>query len=221
MPASRGWRCSRATRSLIAFGLAVIVIYLVLAAQFESFRDPFIIMMSVPLSIFGAHACRSTSGSATLNIYTQVGLITLIGLITKHGILMVEFANQQREEHGLRRREAIIAAAKVRLRPILMTTAAMVLGVVPLIIAERRRRRGALLDGPGDRRRHVDRHALHAVRGADVLHPHRPRPALRGADGDGGRRGGRAQAGAGRGVGLGSTLSVIPGGAKRREGIQG
>src|SRR5690606_9883564 len=74
-------------------------------------------------------------GLGTLNIYTQVGLITLIGLITKHGILLVEFANQQRHEHGLSRREAIVASAKVRLRPILMTTAAMALGVVPLITA--------------------------------------------------------------------------------------
>ena len=120
---------------LIAFGLAVIVIYLVLAAQFESFRDPLIIMMSVPLSIFGAIVPLNL-GLGTLNIYTQVGLITLIGLITKHGILLVEFANQQREQHGLNRREAIVASAKVRLRPILMTTAAMALGVVPLIIAE-------------------------------------------------------------------------------------
>ncbi|MEP4255699.1 MAG: efflux RND transporter permease subunit, partial [Nitratireductor sp.] len=120
---------------LLAFGLALIVIYLVLAAQFESFRDPFIIMMSVPLSIFGAIVPLNL-GLGTLNIYTQVGLITLIGLITKHGILLVEFANQQRHEHGLDRFEAIIASAKVRLRPILMTTAAMALGVVPLITAQ-------------------------------------------------------------------------------------
>ena len=119
---------------LIAFALAVIVIYLVLAAQFESFRDPFIILMTVPLSIFGA-LLPLNLGLATLNIYTQVGLITLIGLITKHGILLVEFANQQRHEHGLNRFEAIVASAKVRLRPILMTTAAMALGVVPLILA--------------------------------------------------------------------------------------
>ncbi|WP_137930736.1 efflux RND transporter permease subunit [Mesorhizobium comanense] len=117
---------------LIAFAAAVVVIYLVLAAQFESFRDPLIIMMAVPLSIFGAIVPLNI-GLGTLNIYTQVGLITLIGLITKHGILLVEFANQQREAHGMRRRDAIIASAKVRLRPILMTTAAMALGVVPLI----------------------------------------------------------------------------------------
>ncbi|BCG92556.1 efflux RND transporter permease subunit [Mesorhizobium sp. 131-2-1] len=117
---------------LIAFVAAVFVIYLVLAAQFESFRDPLIIMMAVPLSIFGAIVPLNI-GLGTLNIYTQVGLITLIGLITKHGILLVEFANQQRELHGMRRRDAIVASAKVRLRPILMTTAAMALGVVPLI----------------------------------------------------------------------------------------
>ncbi|MBX8783048.1 MMPL family transporter [Ochrobactrum sp. GRS2] len=119
---------------LIAFSLAVVVIYLVLAAQFESFRDPFIIMMTVPLSIFGAIVPLNL-GLGTLNIYTQVGLITLVGLITKHGILMVEFANQQRHEHGLSRHDAIIASAKTRLRPILMTTAAMALGVVPLMMA--------------------------------------------------------------------------------------
>jgi multidrug efflux pump len=120
---------------LIAFALALLVIYLVLAAQFESFRDPVIILMSVPLSIFGAILPLNV-GLGTLNIYTQVGLITLIGLISKHGILLVEFANQQRAEHGLSRRAAIVAAAKIRLRPILMTTAAMALAVVPLIIAQ-------------------------------------------------------------------------------------
>ncbi|MCB1362573.1 MAG: efflux RND transporter permease subunit [Rhodobacteraceae bacterium] len=118
----------------IAFALALTVIYLVLAAQFESFRDPFVIMMTVPLSMFGAMVPLYL-GLSTLNIYTQVGLITLIGLITKHGILMVEFANQQRHDHGMDRVEAITAAAKTRLRPILMTTAAMGLGVVPLILA--------------------------------------------------------------------------------------
>ncbi|MBD1546161.1 efflux RND transporter permease subunit [Roseibium aggregatum] len=120
---------------LIAFALAVIVIYLVLAAQFESFRDPFIIMMTVPLSIFGALVPLNL-GLGTLNIYTQVGLITLVGLITKHGILMVEFANAQREQRGMSKREAIVEAARERLRPILMTTGAMVLGVLPLVIAE-------------------------------------------------------------------------------------
>jgi multidrug efflux pump len=118
----------------LAFGLAIIVIYLVLAAQFESFRDPFIIMMSVPLSMFGAMIFLNL-GLATLNIYTEVGLITLVGLITKHGILMVEFANDLKEKRGVGRREAIEEAARVRLRPILMTTAAMVLGVAPLLYA--------------------------------------------------------------------------------------
>jgi len=118
----------------LAFVLALIVIYLVLAAQFESFRDPFIIMMSVPLSMFGAIAFLNV-GLATLNIYTQVGLITLVGLITKHGILMVEFANELKAKQGLNRRQAIEQAARVRLRPILMTTAAMVLGVAPLLYA--------------------------------------------------------------------------------------
>ncbi len=120
---------------LIAFAMAIVVIYLVLAAQFESFRDPFIIMMSVPLSIFGALVPLNL-GLGTLNIYTQVGLITLVGLITKHGILMVEFANAQRELHGMSKSEAIVEAARERLRPILMTTAAMVLGVLPLVVAE-------------------------------------------------------------------------------------
>jgi multidrug efflux pump len=116
-----------------AFVLAVVVIYLVLAAQFESFREPLIIMMAVPLSIFGA-MIPLYLGFGTLNIYTQVGLITLVGLITKHGILMVQFA-KQRLEAGVSPRAAIEEAARVRLRPILMTTAAMVLGVLPLVIA--------------------------------------------------------------------------------------
>jgi multidrug efflux pump len=119
---------------LVAFLLAVVVIYLVLAAQFESFRDPLVIMMAVPLSIFGAIVPLNL-GLGTLNIYTQVGMVTLIGLITKHGILIVEFANQLQQEKGLDLRQAVTAAARIRLRPILMTTAAMSLGVVPLIIA--------------------------------------------------------------------------------------
>jgi multidrug efflux pump len=118
---------------LIAFSLAIVVIYLLLAAQFESFRDPFIILMSVPLSIFGA-ILPLNLGLGTLNIYTQVGLITLIGIITKHGILLVEFANQKRDE-GMSIREAIVYSATVRLRPILMTTAALALAVIPLMIA--------------------------------------------------------------------------------------
>ncbi len=119
---------------LATFGLAVIVIFLVLAAQYESWRDPIIIMLAVPLSIAGAMLFLFL-GYATLNIYTQVGLITLVGLITKHGILMVEFANKTRDERGCSTREAIAHAAGVRLRPILMTTAAMVFGVLPLLVA--------------------------------------------------------------------------------------
>ncbi len=115
------------------FILAIVVIFLVLAAQYESFRDPFIIMMSVPLSICGAMVFLFL-GAATLNIYTEVGLITLVGLITKHGILIVEFANKMQEQ-GFTPREAVEHAAGVRLRPILMTTAAMVLGVLPLLLA--------------------------------------------------------------------------------------
>ena len=116
------------------FSLALIVIFLVLAAQYESWRDPLIIMMAVPLSLAGAMVFLFL-GYATLNIYTQVGLITLVGLITKHGILMVDFANGLQEQ-GYSIREAIEHAAGVRLRPILMTTAAMVLGVLPLVLAK-------------------------------------------------------------------------------------
>jgi multidrug efflux pump len=118
----------------ITFVFALIVIFLVLAAQFESLRDPFVILISVPLSIFGA-LLPLFFGVATLNIYTQVGLVTLIGLISKHGILMVEFANELQVNEGLSRRAAIEKAARVRLRPILMTTAAMVVGLIPLLIA--------------------------------------------------------------------------------------
>ncbi len=117
----------------LTFGLSLIAIFLVLAAQFESFRDPFVILISVPLSICGA-LIFIVLGFATMNIYSQIGLITLVGLISKHGILIVEFANQLQRE-GMSRMEAISQSATVRLRPVLMTTAAMVLGVVPLILA--------------------------------------------------------------------------------------
>ena len=115
------------------FLFAIIIIYLVLAFQFESFRDPIIMLVTVPMSIAGALAFLF-AGLATLNIYTQVGLVTLIGLISKHGILIVQFANQLQKE-GLSKREAIEKAAGIRLRPILMTTAAMVAGVIPLVFA--------------------------------------------------------------------------------------
>ncbi len=118
----------------ITFGLALAIIFLVLAAQFESFRDPLVILVTVPMSICGA-LIPLFLGLSSLNIYTQVGLVTLIGLISKHGILIVEFANQLREQKGLTAREAIEEAAAIRLRPVLMTTAAMVFGMVPLILA--------------------------------------------------------------------------------------
>ena len=118
----------------ITFAFALVVIFLVLAAQFESLRDPLVILVSVPLSICGA-MIPLFMGLQTLNIYTQVGLVTLIGLISKHGILMVEFANQLQHNEDMDRRSAIEQAAAVRLRPILMTTAAMVVGLVPLLIA--------------------------------------------------------------------------------------
>jgi multidrug efflux pump len=118
---------------LATLGFAIIIIFLVLAAQFESFRDPLVVMMSVPMAIFGAVVFLFLD-FATLNVYTQVGLVTLVGLIAKHGILIVQFANEQQRE-GKSKREAIEAAATIRLRPILMTTASMVFGVVPLLIA--------------------------------------------------------------------------------------
>lgn len=119
---------------MLTFALALAVIFLVLAAQFESFRDPLVIMVTVPLSICGA-LVPLFLGFSSLNIYTQVGLVTLIGLISKHGILIVEFANQLRRERGLSVRAAVEEAAAIRLRPVLMTTAAMVLGVIPLLLA--------------------------------------------------------------------------------------
>lgn len=117
----------------LTFILALLFIYLVLAAQFESFIDPFIIMLTVPLSMTGALLALKYGGG-TMNIYSQVGLVTLVGLITKNGILIVEFANQLQEQ-GRSRLDAVIEAASLRLRPILMTTAAMVLGAVPLAMA--------------------------------------------------------------------------------------
>jgi multidrug efflux pump len=129
---SREFRTSSASLAL-AFALALAFIYLVLAAQFESFRDPFIIMLTVPLSMTGALGALWLTGG-TLNVYSQIGLVTLVGLITKHGILIVEFANQLREQ-GRALREAVVEASVLRLRPILMTTGAMVLGAIPLALA--------------------------------------------------------------------------------------
>jgi multidrug efflux pump subunit AcrB len=119
---------------MLTFGLAIIVIFLVLAAQFESWRDPLVIMVSVPLAISGA-LLPLAGGLMTLNIYSQVGLITLVGLITKHGILICEVAKERQEKDGVDRRHAVLEAASQRLRPILMTTAAMVAGLVPLLNA--------------------------------------------------------------------------------------
>jgi multidrug efflux pump len=117
------------------FGFALIIIFLALAALFESFRDPVIILVSVPMSIAGALIFITLGfGGMSLNIYTEVGLVTLMGLISKHGILIVQFANHLQQQ-GRTKREAIEQAAGIRLRPILMTTAAMVFGVVPLITA--------------------------------------------------------------------------------------
>lgn len=118
----------------MTFILAIFIIFLVLASQFESVRDPLVILMTVPLAISGALVALAW-GAATLNIYTQVGLITLVGLITKHGILIAEVAKEEQLYHGLNKIDAVKKAATVRLRPILMTTAAMVAGLVPLLFA--------------------------------------------------------------------------------------
>ncbi len=129
---SREFRNSQGSLTIV-FVLALLFIFLVLAAQFESFVDPLVIMLSVPLSMIGALlALKLSNGS--LNVYSQIGLITLVGLITKHGILIVEFANQMREQ-GMDMVEAVVKASSQRLRPILMTTGAMVLGALPLALS--------------------------------------------------------------------------------------
>lgn len=129
---SREFKSSQGALGVV-FVLALVFIFLVLAAQFESFIDPLVIMVSVPLSMIGALLALQWSGGS-LNVYSQIGLITLVGLITKHGILIVEFTNQLREE-GMEMVDALVKAAAQRLRPILMTTGAMVLGAVPLALA--------------------------------------------------------------------------------------
>jgi multidrug efflux pump len=118
----------------MTFVFAILIIFLVLASQFESVRDPLVILMTVPLAISGALVALAW-GAATMNIYTQVGLITLVGLITKHGILIAEVAKEEQLHHGLDKIAAVKKAATVRLRPILMTTAAMVAGLIPLLFA--------------------------------------------------------------------------------------
>jgi multidrug efflux pump len=129
---SREFRSSSGALGLV-FVLALLFIFLVLSAQFESFVDPFVILLSVPLSMVGALGALHLSGG-TLNVYSQIGLITLVGLITKHGILIVEFSNQLRKQ-GRDIRAAVTEAAALRLRPIMMTTGAMVLGALPLALA--------------------------------------------------------------------------------------
>lgn len=129
---SREFKESSASMGLI-FGLALAFIYLVLAAQFESWRDPMVILLSVPLAIGGAMLFMNLTGGS-LNVYSQIGLVALMGLISKHGIMIVEFANQL-QARGVSRVEAVVESASIRMRPILMTTAAMVLGAVPLALA--------------------------------------------------------------------------------------
>jgi multidrug efflux pump len=129
---SREFRNSQGALGIV-FGLALLFIFLVLAAQFESFVDPLVIMLSVPLSMVGALVALKWSGGS-LNVYSQIGLITLVGLITKHGILIVEFTNQLREQ-GMEMVDALVKASSQRLRPILMTTGAMVLGALPLALS--------------------------------------------------------------------------------------
>ncbi len=164
---SREFRDSQGSIYL-TFALALIFIYLVLAAQFESFADPFVIMLSVPLSMTGAlFALWATGG--TWNIYSQIGVVTLVGLITKHGILIVEFANQL-QERGETLFDAVRHAAVLRLRPILMTTGAMVLGAMPLAMshgagAESRIQIGWVIVGGMS-----VRHAADAVCRADDVH---------------------------------------------------
>jgi multidrug efflux pump subunit AcrB len=119
--------------TVFAFVLALILIYLVLAAQFESFVDPFIIMITVPLALAGALLSLWIFGQ-TFNIFSQIGMIMLIGLVTKNGILIVEFANQKRDA-GMKKIDAVVESAYLRLRPILMTSLAMALGALPLALS--------------------------------------------------------------------------------------
>jgi multidrug efflux pump len=118
---------------LFAFFLALLLVYLVLAAQFESFRDPFVILLTVPMSLFGALVALFVFGQ-TLNIFSQIGLVMLVGLVTKNGILIVEFA-RQKQEQGLALVDAVLEAAQSRLRPILMTTMTSALGMLPIALA--------------------------------------------------------------------------------------
>ncbi|MEM7465737.1 MAG: efflux RND transporter permease subunit [Pseudomonadota bacterium] len=142
LPQNFGWDYAGVSRQyaqqgnalVVTFFVSLIVIYLVLAAQFESWRDPLVILMSVPMSIAGALAFLAW-GFGTINIYTQLGLITLIGVIAKNGILIVEFAKRLQLDEGLNKRDACLQAAQTRLRPIIMTSIAMVVAMVPLLLA--------------------------------------------------------------------------------------
>ena len=181
------------------FVFALIVIYLVLAAQYESFRDPLIILIALPTALFGALLPLNIGGVlgfASINIYSQIGLVTLIGLISKHGILMVDFANRLQETQGLSRRDAIEEAAAVRPAPDPDDDRGDGRRHGAADPRLRRRRRLALHHRPDDLRRHGDRHAVHAVRHAGGLHLPRPRP--RGADGQG-EGAGASREGGGRG----------------------
>ena len=155
---------------ILTFGFAVIIIFLSLAALFNSFRDPLIILVSVPMSTAGAMIFIYLGfGGLSLNIYTEVGLVTLMGLVSKHGILIVEVANEARMA-GRSKLDAIQYAANIRLRPILMTTAAMVLGRAAAHLRDWRRRGIPHQHGRCHRQRSCDRHAVHPVRGARRLH---------------------------------------------------
>ena len=118
---------------LIVFGLGIVFIYLILSALFESFVDPFIILLTVPLCIVGAIVVLYLIGGS-VNIYTSIGFVTLIGLVSKHGVLITHFANDMRQQ-GMTTREAVIKSASLRLRPILMTTATMIMGALPLVLS--------------------------------------------------------------------------------------
>lgn len=121
------------SNTLFAFGLALLLVYLILAAQFESFLDPFIIILTVPMAVAGAMLSLWLTGQSW-NVFSQIGTVMLIGLVTKNGILIVEFANQLKEK-GLPLRQAIVDAAEARLRPILMTSLAIALGALPIAMA--------------------------------------------------------------------------------------
>ena len=161
------------------FAFALIVIYLVLAAQYESFRDPLIILIALPTALFGALLPLNIGGFlgfASINIYSQIGLVTLIGLISKHGILMVDFANRLQETRGHTRRSAIEEAAAVRLRPILMTTGAMVVGMIPLIFASGAGARSRFAIGITIFAGMAIGTLVHPLRDPRGLHLPRPRP---------------------------------------------